>query len=44
LQEVDIWLNRYREFWNKKLDALGTYLERQDDTDLPQDKNHLKNK
>lgn len=44
LQEVDLWLNRYREFWNKKLDALGAYLERQDDTDLPKDKNHLKNK
>ncbi len=27
LREVAEWTNRYREFWNDKLDALGTFLE-----------------
>ncbi len=27
LKEVAEWTNRYREFWNDKLDALGTFLE-----------------
>jgi DNA-binding transcriptional ArsR family regulator len=35
LKEVDKWLDNYREFWNKKLDALGEFLERSDD-DLQQ--------
>jgi DNA-binding transcriptional ArsR family regulator len=28
LQEVDIWLDRFRRFWNQRLDALGTELAR----------------
>jgi DNA-binding transcriptional ArsR family regulator len=28
LQEVDIWLERFRRFWNQRLDALGTELAR----------------
>jgi DNA-binding transcriptional ArsR family regulator len=24
LQEVDVWLDRYRRFWHQRLDALGT--------------------
>jgi DNA-binding transcriptional ArsR family regulator len=28
LQEVDVWLDRYRRFWNQRLDALGTELAR----------------
>jgi DNA-binding transcriptional ArsR family regulator len=28
LQEVDVWLDRYRRFWNQRLDALGTELKR----------------
>ncbi|MBG6087554.1 ArsR/SmtB family transcription factor [Actinomadura viridis] len=28
LQEVDIWLERFRGFWNQRLDALGTELAR----------------
>lgn len=31
LREVDLWLNRYRKFWNHKLDALGDFLENQND-------------
>ena len=31
LKEVDQWLNRYRKFWNSKLDALGDFLERSED-------------
>ncbi|AXG74699.1 ArsR family transcriptional regulator [Flavobacterium arcticum] len=27
LKEVAEWTNRYREFWNDKLDALGAFLE-----------------
>lgn len=34
LKEVDQWLNRYRKFWNRKLDALGDFLERTDEQDL----------
>ena len=30
LKEVDKWLETYRKFWNKKLDALGDFLERED--------------
>jgi len=26
LREAAIWLERYREFWSGRLDALGTYL------------------
>jgi DNA-binding transcriptional ArsR family regulator len=28
LQEVDVWLERYRRFWGQRLDALGTELAR----------------
>lgn len=27
LKEVSEWTNRYREFWNEKLDTLGSFLE-----------------
>ncbi|GAA3826561.1 metalloregulator ArsR/SmtB family transcription factor [Sphaerisporangium flaviroseum] len=28
LQEVDVWLEHFRGFWNQRLDALGTELAR----------------
>ncbi|MDQ1646698.1 MAG: hypothetical protein QOJ50_2882 [Cryptosporangiaceae bacterium] len=28
LQEIDVWLARYRRFWAQRLDALGTELAR----------------
>lgn len=28
LQEVDVWLERFRRFWEHKLDALGTEIAR----------------
>jgi DNA-binding transcriptional ArsR family regulator len=28
LKEIDIWLERYRQFWTQRLDALGTELAR----------------
>lgn len=28
LNEVSTWVERYRVFWTKKLDALGNYLEK----------------
>ena len=28
LREVDLWLERFRGFWNQRLDALGTELAR----------------
>ena len=28
LSEVDLWLNRFRQFWNQRLDALETELAR----------------
>lgn len=28
LEEVDAWLDRFRGFWNQRLDALGTELAR----------------
>lgn len=30
LQELDAWLQPYREFWANKLDALGDHLDRTD--------------
>lgn len=27
LQEVSVWVNQYRKFWDKKLDALDSYLQ-----------------
>lgn len=29
LREVNEWTNRYKEFWNEKLDALGDFLEKE---------------
>lgn len=28
LREVDVWLDRFRQFWNQRLDALATELAR----------------
>ena len=28
LHEIDLWLERYRRFWNQHLDALSTELAR----------------
>ncbi|GAA1004573.1 putative transcriptional regulator, ArsR family protein [Acrocarpospora pleiomorpha] len=28
LREVDVWLDQFRQFWNQRLDALGTELAR----------------
>ncbi|GAA2397740.1 metalloregulator ArsR/SmtB family transcription factor [Actinomadura vinacea] len=28
LQEIDLWLERYRRFWTQRLDALGTEIAR----------------
>ena len=28
LQAVDMWLDRYRQFWTQRLDALGTEIRR----------------
>jgi len=28
MQEVDVWLERFRGFWNRKLDALATEIAR----------------
>lgn len=33
LKEVDKWLDYYRKFWNRKLDALGKHLENLADDD-----------
>ncbi|HYI78547.1 MAG TPA: metalloregulator ArsR/SmtB family transcription factor [Chryseolinea sp.] len=30
LKEVDKWLDNFRRFWNRKLDALGDFLEKQE--------------
>ncbi|HYF68432.1 MAG TPA: metalloregulator ArsR/SmtB family transcription factor [Ohtaekwangia sp.] len=32
LKEVDRWLDHFRKFWNRRLDALGDYLEKHPDT------------
>ena len=29
LSEVSAWLHQYRSFWNKKLDALGSFLDQE---------------
>jgi DNA-binding transcriptional ArsR family regulator len=29
LQEIDAWLEPYRQFWNQRLDALEAHLDRQ---------------
>lgn len=31
LQEIDAWLEPYRQFWNARLDALEAHLDRQRD-------------
>lgn len=28
LREIDVWLERYRRFWDQRLDALGTEIAR----------------
>jgi DNA-binding transcriptional ArsR family regulator len=33
LKEVDRWLDHYRKFWNQKLDALESFLDKQDKQD-----------
>ncbi|MEM9952677.1 MAG: metalloregulator ArsR/SmtB family transcription factor [Chloroflexota bacterium] len=33
LEEVDVWMRHYRRFWNKKLDALDTFLKKMDTND-----------
>ena len=33
LKEVDKWLEYYRKFWNRKLDALEDFLAKQEDVD-----------
>ena len=43
LKEIDKWLSRYRKLWNRKLDALGDYLERENNTGSGENKNSLKN-
>jgi DNA-binding transcriptional ArsR family regulator len=32
LHEVSQWVEQYRTFWNQKLDALGDFLELEDDS------------
>ncbi|HEY1009997.1 MAG: ArsR/SmtB family transcription factor [Daejeonella sp.] len=34
LKEVDKWLDNYREFWNRKLDALGDFLENKQEENI----------
>ena len=40
LQEIDAWLEPYRQFWNERLDALEAHLERQTraEESIPDDK------
>jgi DNA-binding transcriptional ArsR family regulator len=33
LQEVSQWVEQYRTFWNQKLDALGDFLDLEDEDD-----------
>lgn len=33
LKEVDHWLSHFRKFWNRKLDALGDFLEQDNNQD-----------
>lgn len=35
LKEVDKWLDSHRKLWNRKLDGLGDFLERQGEEGLP---------
>jgi DNA-binding transcriptional ArsR family regulator len=43
LKEVDQWLSHYRKFWNRKLDALGEFLEsNQTDDSVPTKENQPK--
>src|SRR6201995_5952590 len=34
LNEVSAWVEQYRKFWTKKLDALGDFLEKEAKTDI----------
>ncbi|MCF2489434.1 helix-turn-helix transcriptional regulator [Dyadobacter sp. CY347] len=33
LNEVSTWVDQYKEFWNEKLDSLGSYLNRMQSND-----------
>lgn len=45
LKEVSQWVEQYRSFWNQKLDALGTFLVRQESKPAkPHSINKLKRK
>ncbi len=33
LEEVQLWVNKYKPFWNEKLDALEKYLDESDKKD-----------
>lgn len=35
LAELDVWLGRYRQFWNDRLDALGQHLAETQATEVP---------
>lgn len=37
LEEVQLWVNKYKPFWNKKLDALEKYLDESDNPEPRQD-------
>jgi len=32
LQEAAVWLSRYRQFWSERFDALGAYLQQQEES------------
>jgi DNA-binding transcriptional ArsR family regulator len=40
LQEVDVWIDRFRHFWNQRLDALATELARGRRSRRPADAGH----
>jgi DNA-binding transcriptional ArsR family regulator len=44
LNEVSEWVEQYREFWNKKLDALEIYLEKLQQESTPKKKKHARRK
>jgi DNA-binding transcriptional ArsR family regulator len=35
LADAASWIERHRDFWNRQLDALGDYLEKEDDRCAP---------
>ena len=45
LQEVNVWVEQYKKFWENKLDALEIYLDKlQNDSDLKEKKKKSKKK